>query len=170
MRHVRFYERMREKCHLCGCKNKVRTELIDEFGNKVGFNLKCCNCGRSIDYLDDKFRNGDCCSKEYKKGEQSCIRPTGCPYKDCALYHKKYKPGTPDEEEFNNPNKKYYKPSYCGGLNNSDCGCNNKRNIQITREDCGCSNNTTKTILNNNNCDCDNNEVKTYYINDNCIR
>lgn len=86
MREIEFREIFANKCHNCGCKNKVHTELFD--GNKfVGYSIKCCNCGKYDEYLLDVENNGKP-HRSYRVGKQSCIQPSYCRFfceKKCHL-------------------------------------------------------------------------------------
>ena len=46
MREYSKQEITREKCHFCGSKNKLFTELRKEDRTFVGMALRCCNCGK----------------------------------------------------------------------------------------------------------------------------
>lgn len=109
MREYARTEIMREKCHYCGCKNKLFTDIERSFdGIVVGMTLRCCNCGHTVTHLNpslgidivNAFIN-----QKLKSGKSKCIQETYCPHKQCPLY------GT------------------CGGVkkpkedNRCDCGC-----------------------------------------------
>lgn len=90
MREFEFREIYRQKCFICGCKNKVHTELLDHSGKFVGYALKCCACGDVHEFLLNYEENGKkgLSSLYYKKGKQTCIQPSFCPHTDCELYGK----------------------------------------------------------------------------------
>ena len=102
MREIEFREIFRDKCPMCGCKNKIHTELIDQYGKFVGYTLKCCGCGSYREFLLD--RDSDKTPHlSYKNGKQTCIQPSGCPhFQTCKLYHKKM---IPDKDEYTIPDK-----------------------------------------------------------------
>lgn len=83
MREFERTEVMREKCHICGCKNKLHTNLINKSGKIVGYTLRCCNCGRTIQYLNPE---NNVIGQKYYKGTQKCIQESYCPHKNCPLY------------------------------------------------------------------------------------
>ena len=91
MRIFEKYEMKKQKCHICGCRNKVHTELLNRQGRFVGYKLKCCNCGR-VDtfYLDYPSNGCPCVQREhdYIEGKDRCIQSTYCPRTDCKLYGK----------------------------------------------------------------------------------
>lgn len=103
MREFESREIFRAKCIVCGCKNKVHTELLDRSGKFVGYNLKCCACGNSNDFMLNYEDNGVYSPSPfgpYRKGRQTCIQPSFCPRKDCKLYGtcKKNKKPKPDKQ------------------------------------------------------------------------
>lgn len=88
MREFARTEVIREKCHWCGCKNKLFTNLVREDGNIVGHVLRCCNCGRTDTFINPglqdeikRFLNG-----KLFPGSQKCIQESFCPHKQCSLY------------------------------------------------------------------------------------
>ena len=77
-------EIIRQKCSICGIKNKKFTELL--YDNKMsGYRLTCCNCGH-VDtfYKDDSFSD----TIKFDKGREVCIQVTTCKYKTCPYYQK----------------------------------------------------------------------------------
>ena len=83
MREFALRELIMEKCHICGCKNKLVTPIINIAGKVIGRKIRCCACGRTITYMDPAHQN-------YKgptsRGKKICIQPSYCPHKDCPLY------------------------------------------------------------------------------------
>lgn len=108
MREFEKYEMFKTKCPVCGSKNKVHTELMNNYNKFVGYSLKCCNCGNYNQFLLDYETNGKMSKIPYKNGKQRCIQPSYCPKKDCPLY------GTctveKDSINFNEPKKNIYDP------------------------------------------------------------
>ena len=86
MREFEKYEMFKTKCPVCGCKNKVHTELMNINNKFVGYLLKCCNCGNYNQFLLDHTTNGKEKDIPYKNGIERCIQPSYCPKKDCPLY------------------------------------------------------------------------------------
>ena len=86
MREFEKYEMFKAKCPVCGCKNKVHTELMNREEKFVGYSLKCCNCGNYNQFLLDYETNGSQSVGPYHNGKQTCIQPSYCPRKDCKLY------------------------------------------------------------------------------------
>lgn len=112
MREFERTEVMREKCHICGCKNKLYTNIVTKSGKIVGYTLRCCNCGRTIKYMDPNINI--VCQATYV-GSRKCIQESYCPHKNCPLYgtcgrHKK----KPPKDNKNN-----------GGNKKCNCDCNN---------------------------------------------
>ena len=77
---------VRQKCAICGCKNKVHTELLDLDNNLVGYSLTCCACGNKMKFSLDYKNNGTGKKVKIHDGKQTCIQPSFCPRKDCKLY------------------------------------------------------------------------------------
>lgn len=86
MRIFEKYEMVKIKCPVCGCKNKVHTELLDRNGVFKGYSLKCCNCGNYNRFLLNYEDNGKENELIFDNGRQRCIQPSFCPRKDCKLY------------------------------------------------------------------------------------
>lgn len=89
MREYARTEIIREKCHFCGCKNKLFTELIKADHTEIGMVLRCCNCGKltfhinpglGIDVVENYINH-----KIYA-GKSKCIQESYCPHTHCALY------------------------------------------------------------------------------------
>lgn len=91
MREFERLEISKWKCIICGCKNKVHTELLNDAKNFVGYRLKCCGCGNVNDFMLNYKENGkpEPCNSEMNlhPGRQRCIRMSYCPHKDCKLYN-----------------------------------------------------------------------------------
>ena len=101
MREYARYEYAKEKCPICGCRNKVFTPVYDDdacncdrckCGEReafnVGFQLKCCNCGFVRVYRTSYLHNGDPLrsEKDLVRGRDVCFQPSPCPHKNCPLY------------------------------------------------------------------------------------
>lgn len=101
MREYARYEYAKEKCPICGCRNKVFTPVYeDEQSNcdrckcgereayNVGFQLKCCNCGYIRVFRTNHLRNGNPFASEddLVRGRDICFQPSPCYKKDCPLY------------------------------------------------------------------------------------
>jgi hypothetical protein len=74
-------EIIRQKCSICGIKNKIFTELIYDH-KMIGYKLTCCNCG----HVDTFFFNDHDIDHLYTKGREVCIQVTTCKNKKCHLY------------------------------------------------------------------------------------
>lgn len=86
MREFEKYEMIKAKCPVCGCKNKVHTDLLDIDGKFKGYSLKCCGCGNYNEFLLNYEDNGKESKPICRKGKQTCVQPSFCPRKDCKLY------------------------------------------------------------------------------------
>lgn len=87
MREFEKYEMFKIKCPVCGCKNKVHTELLDINNVFKGYSLKCCGCGNYNRFLLNYKDNGTGNDTQHlTNGKQRCVQPSFCPRKDCKLY------------------------------------------------------------------------------------
>lgn len=105
MREFAKYEQVKAKCPVCGCRNKVQTPLYeseDDIGviiftdhkgvprdKKVGYTLKCCNCGHYAKFILDNTTNGESIPdrEHLVSGESQCIMLSYCRTgKKCPLY------------------------------------------------------------------------------------
>jgi hypothetical protein len=96
MREFARSEHMREKCHYCGCKNKLYTDIIDKQTGKIaGHTLRCCACGRIVTFIDPNYYGIteksnipiiDFMNCKFIAGKQKCIFEQYCPHKNCGLY------------------------------------------------------------------------------------
>ena len=114
MREIEYREIKREKCHMCGCLNKVFIELFDDNQHFIGYGLKCCNCGRYIEYLLDVEHNDDEAGhRSYHTGKKYCIQSSYCPWEvEGKCYLPKMSPYYPKPDPVD-PNKH----------TNHDCEC-----------------------------------------------
>lgn len=71
-------EIIRQKCSICGGKNKKFTEIING-----GYKLTCCNCGHI-----NTFFNSNESILSYTNGREICIQVTTCNHKSCKYYCK----------------------------------------------------------------------------------
>lgn len=113
MREFARTETMLEKCHYCGCKNKLYTDIIDKKGIIIGHTLRCCNCGRIVTFIYPEFTQKTIINyieNKYIAGSQKCIQESYCPHKNCSLY------GTCSPKKPNDENNE--------GCNCTDCGDN----------------------------------------------
>lgn len=100
---MRAYERFewyKEKCMICGCRNKVYSELLENITDRyIGFSLKCCACGHLRMYFNERSYNGRLEIPKYHIGKQECCRRQACPFrKRCMLWDRKVVP--PDDGGF----------------------------------------------------------------------
>ena len=89
MREFELYENKKFKCPVCGCRNKVHTELIGMNNKFKGYSLKCCACGNVNTFLNNHDDNGLQVPVKYTKGKETCMRTSFCPFKTCKLYKDK---------------------------------------------------------------------------------
>lgn len=86
MRKIEMFEIKRLKCPVCGCRNKVYTELKDIHTNLIGYSIKCCSCGHYAEFFLEHTNDGrpHC---QYQEGRRICIQPSFCPWRhECKLY------------------------------------------------------------------------------------
>lgn len=87
MREYEKYEIVKTKCSVCGCKNKVHTELLDNKNTFVGYSLKCCACGHINTFYLDMEKNGTKEPRRYFQGKETCMMSSYCPRRnECKLY------------------------------------------------------------------------------------
>ena len=91
MRFIWTRQILKWKCFICGSRNKIFTELLDECGNPCGYTLKCCNCGYVHRYIGSPNNFIDENNNNVKQGESYCIRLRFCPRKNCIYRHKELK-------------------------------------------------------------------------------
>lgn len=77
-------EIIRQKCSICGIKNKRFTELLYD-GKMCGYRLTCCKCGHVDTFFNDTIYN-HCAITD---GREVCIQVTTCDNRGCK-YYKKY--------------------------------------------------------------------------------
>ena len=90
MRELAMMEIFREKCQFCGCKNKLMTDIMAE-GQKVGYAVRCCNCGHIDTFVDLEEDNVNITlplvlSHNTTFGKSKCIQPSGCTHTKCIFY------------------------------------------------------------------------------------
>lgn len=84
MREFEMFEIRKQKCFICGCKNKVHTEILDNHDRLVGYSLKCCGCGGYKEFFIDAQNNGKP-HPAYHNGKQTCIMMSFCPHRECPI-------------------------------------------------------------------------------------
>ena len=98
MREYSKQEITREKCHFCGSRNKLFTELRKEDRTFVGMALRCCNCGKVTFHINPAFGLDvmECfINNRIYAGNSMCIQESYCPHKHCRLYGKDGQPPKP---------------------------------------------------------------------------
>ena len=118
MREFEMYEIFKEKCHVCGCRNKVHAELIDKSDKLIGYSLKCCGCGNYKEFMLDYHDNGKNITHDFRIANQKCLQPSHCPRKDCPLF------GTCGRDD----------PSKYEKRKEDSCNCDNTVSIEIFHE------------------------------------
>lgn len=105
MREFAKFEQIKSKCPVCGCRNKVQTPLYEKkedigvivftdhkghnWDKRIGYSIKCCNCGRYTKFLVDNTTNGNPIpdTEHLVSGESECIMMSYCKTgKACPLY------------------------------------------------------------------------------------
>lgn len=87
MREYEKDEIIREKCHWCGCKNKMYTDLMN--GKMIiGKTIRCCNCGEVRVHIDptNDIPMQLYLSGKYYRGKSKCIQESFCSNDKCSLY------------------------------------------------------------------------------------
>lgn len=85
MREFAKSEIIRQKCGICGSKNKMYTEILFN-GNPYGYMLTCCNCGHIDTFMDSEIGSGGLIRGWMREGKRICIQLTSCKKKDCPLH------------------------------------------------------------------------------------
>lgn len=102
MREFELRELRSIKCPICGCRNKLHTELVDETTRELfGYTFKCCACGHVTEMLIDAKNNG-IPHASYVQGRSMCIQPSFCPHTECIFHGYGWPDGTgylPDEKD-----------------------------------------------------------------------
>lgn len=87
MRDYGETEIIREKCHWCGSKNKLYTDLLS--GRLIiGGAIRCCNCGEvqiHINPENDVYMQLYL-SRKYVRGQSRCIQESPCVHTKCSFY------------------------------------------------------------------------------------
>ena len=78
-------EIIRQKCSICGSKNKRFVELVQD-GKMCGYELICCNCNHIDTFFNDMKVNT---KTNIKRGREVCIHVSPCGCNPC-IYYKKY--------------------------------------------------------------------------------
>lgn len=115
MREFAKSEIIRQKCSICGSKNKLYTEMVYQ-GTFYGYNLTCCNCGHIDIFMDSEKGTGGFIRGWLREGKQYCIQLTTCTKKDCPLYgtSKLWNHGTDFESSLVKPCEKQLTDNMCG--------------------------------------------------------
>ena len=112
-------EIIRQKCSICGSKNKLYTEIRYK-GIHYGYMLTCCNCGHVDTFIESYNGPSGILYADFQKGKEVCIQLTTCTHTDCKYYgkFKIWDAATTIDDLLNG------KDSESSNANNSvDCGC-----------------------------------------------
>lgn len=112
-------EIIRQKCSICGSKNKLYTEIIYS-GIHYGYMLTCCNCGHVDIFMKENTDPSGILGSIYHKGKEQCIQLTTCHNKECRYYGKS---SLWDGNMNDDGDDSSSKSGCCDG-----CGCNPNRN------------------------------------------
>jgi hypothetical protein len=74
-------EIIRQKCSICGTKNKKFTELVRN-DKMCGYKLTCCNCNHTDTFLNDTS------DTKTTKGREVCLQVSTCNNRTCEHYRK----------------------------------------------------------------------------------
>jgi hypothetical protein len=92
MRPIWTRQIIKWKCHICGSRNKIFTELVNTCtGKPVGYTLKCCHCGYINRYIGSPESFIDENDNNIAQGESYCIRLRACPRSGCIYRNKELK-------------------------------------------------------------------------------
>ena len=80
-------EIIRQKCSICGSKNKLYTE-IQYKGLHYGYMLTCCNCGHVDIFMDSLNGPSGLLDSLFQKGKEICIQLTTCKKTECKFHGK----------------------------------------------------------------------------------
>lgn len=80
-------EIIRQKCSICGSKNKLYTEFKYK-GIHYGYQLTCCNCGHIDEFMDAYRSPSGIVMGMFSKGREVCIRFQDCKHTECPYYGK----------------------------------------------------------------------------------
>ena len=98
-------EIIRQKCSICGSKNKLYTEITFK-GIHYGYYLTCCNCGHVDTFIEDQNGPSGMLDALFHRGREICIQNTTCTHKDCKYHGKSslWNAKTTLDEAYNNQN------------------------------------------------------------------
>lgn len=98
-------EIIRQKCSICGSKNKLYTE-IQYKGIHYGYMLTCCNCGHVDIFMDSLNGPSGLLDSLFQKGKEICIQLTTCKKTECKFHGKSslWDAKTTLDEAFNKQN------------------------------------------------------------------
>ena len=110
-------EIIRQKCSICGSKNKMYTEFNYK-GVHYGYQLTCCNCGHVDQFMDAYKSPAGIVMGAFARGKEVCIRFQDCSHSECPYYNKGFiwDSATTIDDAFKN--------QIDGSLNTCDNKCN----------------------------------------------
>ena len=111
-------EVIRQKCSICGSKNKMYTEFNYK-GVHYGYQLTCCNCGHVDQFMDAYKSPAGIVMGAFARGKEVCIRFQDCTHSECPYYNKGsiWDAATTIDDAFKN--------QIDGSLNTCDNKCSN---------------------------------------------
>ena len=146
-------EIIRQKCSICGSKNKLYTEFKYK-GFHYGYQLTCCNCGHIDEFMDAYRSPSGIVMGMFSKGKEVCIRFQDCKHTECPYYWKGsiWNAKTTIDDAFNDQTN---------GNNNSEenkckCGCQ-AETVTVTINGTTIIGNSDTNQLNVNKCESNNN-------------
>ena len=110
-------EIIRQKCSICGSKNKMYT-VFNYKGVHYGYQLTCCNCGHVDQFMDAYKSPAGIVMGAFARGKEVCIRFQDCSHSECPYYNKGFiwDSATTIDDAFKN--------QIDGSLNTCDNKCN----------------------------------------------
>lgn len=79
-------EIIRQKCSICGSKNKLYTQITYK-GVQYGYMLTCCNCGHVDTFMDSYKSPAGTVEGQLQNGYEVCIQLTTCKNTKCKYYN-----------------------------------------------------------------------------------
>lgn len=120
MREYGRTEVIREKCHWCGCKNKLVTYLKDDCGEEVGMIIRCCACGKILTHVDPAIYStvNDLISGKMRFSRDKCVQESFCPHTQCPHYgqRQRHNPGDKKPDTKSNATDKIIDRSVIEGV------------------------------------------------------
>lgn len=97
MREFKMDELSTFRCRICGCKNKLYTDILLKETcyegswypcepKKIGYTTRCCNCGHVLEWIDNNEHQIAHVNGHTKAGKTFCIHHSPCKNKKCKFW------------------------------------------------------------------------------------